>query len=161
MIFDTANEQQLSQPFSVRLASLSSLSSLPRHAQVIPTVRCESQEHLDKFYLEVTQKRGEGVMLRHADSKYEGGMRSEGLRKLKAWEDSDVQFLSVSKTASALLCLQNDGKTEVSVKCTSFVYCNPPEPGTLLTVRHTGFWGSGRLKNPTYHQSREDLKPQK
>eukprot|EP00026_Physarum_polycephalum_P002443 Phypoly_transcript_02449.p1 GENE.Phypoly_transcript_02449~~Phypoly_transcript_02449.p1 ORF type:complete len:911 (+),score=126.14 Phypoly_transcript_02449:48-2780(+) len=156
MIFDTPNDQ----PFSARITTLSALNpALPKHAKVIPTVRCESQDHLNRFYLEVTQKSGEGVMLRQPDSKYENGIRSEGLRKLKAWEDSDVEFLSVSKTASALICLQNDGKTEVSVKCTSAVYCNPPAPGTLLTVRHTGRWGSGRLKNPIFHQTREDLKP--
>ena len=60
--------------------------------RVIDTVKCEGQEHLNKFLREIVEKKGEGVMLREPGSHYTNG-RSNSMRKVKEYFDTEVRVL--------------------------------------------------------------------
>ena len=59
---------------------------------MIEAVRCESREHLNKFFAEIIEKKGEGVMLREPESLYETG-RSNSMKRYKEYLDTEVKVL--------------------------------------------------------------------
>jgi len=53
-----------------------------KYAEVAPTVTCSGTQHLEKYFQDVMDKGGEGLILRNPDSPYEHG-RSRGFLKHK------------------------------------------------------------------------------
>jgi DNA ligase-1 len=47
-------------------------------------------KHLERFKKQIISKGGEGVMLRHPESKYTPGVRSSNLLKVKDFHDADA-----------------------------------------------------------------------
>lgn len=46
---------------------------------------------------------------------------------------------------------------ECIVSCDHQVIENPPSPGSVLTVKHSGYWSSRKLKYPSYWRKRLDV----
>ena len=81
-------------PYIERLDRLESLR-LGDHAEVVPTIRVESESSLDSL-LESSLKDGyEGGILRWGDEGYEDGKRSKSLAKIKVCEDDEFIILDV------------------------------------------------------------------
>ena len=78
-VFDTP--ELTYKTYEERLEALKKLT-LPPHVIIIDAIRCESKEHLEQYFKQVTQNGGEGIMLRKPGSLYERG-RSQTLKRLK------------------------------------------------------------------------------
>lgn len=64
--------------------------------EVVPTEECQSVEHLDKFFQDILDKGGEGIILRDPTAPYQPG-RSLGFLKHKA------SMLRLSSSTNTLL----------------------------------------------------------
>jgi ATP-dependent DNA ligase len=88
----------------------------PSHVTVVEMIQCKGTEitcdyvyfkgkqHLEQFFNEILNKKGEGVMLRAAKSLYTSG-RSDSLRKYKKFFDTEVNVLE-NKYPHGLQCQQ-------------------------------------------------------
>ena len=92
-IFDV--HDQKSKPYEERiefLKNFSKYSQWPSFLHVIEAIKCESREHLEKYYKEITSQKGEGVMLREPESLYEYG-RSNAMKRYKEYQDTEVKVI--------------------------------------------------------------------
>jgi len=122
----------------------------------IPIEICSGLDHLKSTLKEISNRKGEGIMLYHPDESYVSG-RTNNLLKVKDYKETDVMFLKTNKNSYSYICEQQNGKTCI-VKCSGWDYQNPPLPGTVLNVRHNGFYKtSQKLKYPLLRLIRYDL----
>jgi len=132
------------------------LDALSPHLSLTPLERCTSQAHLKQRLKEVVNKSGEGLMLHDPSSPYTPG-RVSSLLKVKCYLEDDVKLIGKSPNSYSFTCLQKSGAISI-VKCTGSEYLHPPEAGTVMTVRHTGYQKkSGKLKYPFLYRIRYDL----
>jgi len=96
---------------------------------------------------------GEGVIVNAPNSFYVAG-RTNTILKVKLFEDAEVRLLEVLPTG--LKCEQPNGMQGM-VQCFQQVINDPPKIGSVLTVKHAGFYSNGRLKHPYFWREREDL----
>eukprot|EP01124_Arcella_intermedia_P025307 TRINITY_DN4503_c2_g1_i2.p1 TRINITY_DN4503_c2_g1~~TRINITY_DN4503_c2_g1_i2.p1 ORF type:complete len:157 (-),score=39.89 TRINITY_DN4503_c2_g1_i2:584-1054(-) len=123
---------------------------------IIPIVPCLGTNHLQTVLNEITRKKGEGVMLYHPTAKYTPG-RTNNLLKVKVSEEEDVKFIRNNSNSYSFVCEQKNGM-ECVVKCSGWDYSFPPAPGTVLTVKHHGFFNSSqKMKYPFLWRVRTDL----
>eukprot|EP01124_Arcella_intermedia_P022214 TRINITY_DN3269_c0_g1_i11.p1 TRINITY_DN3269_c0_g1~~TRINITY_DN3269_c0_g1_i11.p1 ORF type:complete len:578 (-),score=118.40 TRINITY_DN3269_c0_g1_i11:57-1790(-) len=122
---------------------------------ILPMERCQGLQHLQNKLKEVTDKKGEGVMLYHPTATYTSG-RTSHLQKVKAYAEGDVTFLKCNPNRYAFLCEQQNGETCI-VKCTGWDYMFPPPTGTTLTVKHRGFSSTHKMKYPFLFKIRTNL----
>eukprot|EP01124_Arcella_intermedia_P006851 TRINITY_DN14140_c3_g1_i1.p1 TRINITY_DN14140_c3_g1~~TRINITY_DN14140_c3_g1_i1.p1 ORF type:complete len:112 (+),score=24.81 TRINITY_DN14140_c3_g1_i1:35-370(+) len=95
-------------------------------------------------------------MLYHPTSHYTSG-RTPNLLKVKAYSEEDVKFIECSPNSYSFLCEQLNG-TKCIVKCGGWDYMFPPAPGTVLSVKHSGFYNtSQKMKYPFLFRVRTDL----
>uniref|UniRef100_A0A6B2LGI8 ATP-dependent DNA ligase family profile domain-containing protein n=1 Tax=Arcella intermedia TaxID=1963864 RepID=A0A6B2LGI8_9EUKA len=132
------------------------ISGCGTHVCLVPIIDCLGHNHLETVLNEITQKKGEGLMLYHPSSKYTSG-RTTNLLKVKAFMEEDVKFIEYNPNSYSFLCLQQNG-VECVVKCSVWDYLFPPPPGTVLTVKHSGISEtSQRLKYPFLFRIRPDI----
>ena len=74
------------------LKKFSQDSQWPSFLRVVENIKCESQDHLNKYMKEITDKKGEGVMLREPNSMYESG-RSNAMKRYKEYLDTEVKII--------------------------------------------------------------------
>ena len=93
-IFDVP---EVSKPYEERIEFLKKLktdNNWPSFLKVVDITQCKSKEHLTQFMKEIVLSKGEGVMLRKAQSMYEQG-RSNSMRRYKEYQDTEVKVLNV------------------------------------------------------------------
>ena len=78
--------------------------SLPDFVKIVEAIECKSQDHLKQYFNEITEKGGEGIMLREAGSLYKVG-RSNSLKKYKAFLDTEVKVVD-NNFPHGFTCLQ-------------------------------------------------------
>uniref|UniRef100_A0A6B2LEL7 ATP-dependent DNA ligase family profile domain-containing protein n=1 Tax=Arcella intermedia TaxID=1963864 RepID=A0A6B2LEL7_9EUKA len=133
-----------------------SISGSGPHVCSIPIQRCLGLPHLKATLQEVTQKKGEGLMLYHPEAPHTPG-RTSNLLKVKAYSEEDVKLLQCNPNSYSFLCEQKNGAT-CTVKCSGWDYMNPPAPGTILTVKHSGYFKtSQKLKYPFLLRFRPEI----
>jgi len=125
------------------------------HIQIVHKWTCKGNYHLLEVLQEIERNGGEGLIIRDPLSPYTSG-RCNSVLKVKNYQDTEVKMTKKSTSSYSLICLQKNGIT-CRVKCSSFDYLHPPEPDTVLTVRHTGYFKSGKLKYPFLTVSRVDV----
>jgi len=124
-------------------------ASFGLYAQVIKQEVCLSQAHLDAFLGDVMARGGEGVVLRHPQSVYEGGP-SAGMRKVKPAQDAEGVVIGHKEgKESLLLRLKNGVEFHIRGKLTPI--------GTQVTFQHMGFFESGKPREPRYIRVRHQL----
>ena len=79
-------------------------NKFPSFVNIVETIECQSKEHLKQYLSDILAKGGEGVMLRDPQSLYKVG-RSQGLRKLKPFFDTEVKVLK-NNYPHGLDCIQ-------------------------------------------------------
>eukprot|EP01124_Arcella_intermedia_P016372 TRINITY_DN22967_c0_g1_i1.p1 TRINITY_DN22967_c0_g1~~TRINITY_DN22967_c0_g1_i1.p1 ORF type:complete len:158 (+),score=38.80 TRINITY_DN22967_c0_g1_i1:3-476(+) len=132
------------------------LATISPNICVIPIQHCLGVHHLQSILDQIIEKKGEGMMLYHPSSKYTPG-RTNHLLKVKAFSEEDVKFVEFNQNSYSFICEQKNGVTCV-VKCAGWDYMFPPAPGTVLTVRHNGFFESSqKMKQPFLLKVRNDL----
>eukprot|EP01127_Copromyxa_protea_P014851 TRINITY_DN4197_c0_g1_i1.p1 TRINITY_DN4197_c0_g1~~TRINITY_DN4197_c0_g1_i1.p1 ORF type:complete len:722 (+),score=134.76 TRINITY_DN4197_c0_g1_i1:213-2168(+) len=118
--------------------------------------KCLGFDHLNKILSDVTDRKGEGLMLYHPQSTYTSG-RTSLLLKVKAYSEDDVKFIKCNPNSYTFICEQRDG-TPCIVKCSGFDYENAPPTGTVLTVKYSGVHKkSQKMKYPFLLKIRPDL----
>ena len=83
------------QPYEERMEFLKDLKekgSLPSFVNIINSVKCEDEKHLQTFCDSIIAKGGEGVMLREPQSLYTAG-RSDSLKRFKPFFDTEAKVL--------------------------------------------------------------------
>ena len=91
MCFDVVNDE----PFSKRYKEYSSLPT-NRYFKTVSQEKVKSQKHFEETFESITKKKGEGVMLRDPESKYEQ-KRSKSLVKVKPKRDAEAIVLTMEK----------------------------------------------------------------
>eukprot|EP01124_Arcella_intermedia_P022236 TRINITY_DN3269_c1_g1_i4.p1 TRINITY_DN3269_c1_g1~~TRINITY_DN3269_c1_g1_i4.p1 ORF type:complete len:248 (-),score=54.34 TRINITY_DN3269_c1_g1_i4:53-796(-) len=133
-----------------------SITECGTNIRMIPIERCEGIEHLQNKLQQITERKGEGIMLYHPHAPYTPG-RTSNVLKVKAYIEEDVKFLQCNSNSYSFLCEQKNGATSI-VKCSSWDYMFPPPPGTVITVKHNGlFKTSQKMKFPFLLKVRTDL----
>eukprot|EP01126_Amoeba_proteus_P039135 TRINITY_DN4111_c0_g1_i9.p1 TRINITY_DN4111_c0_g1~~TRINITY_DN4111_c0_g1_i9.p1 ORF type:complete len:369 (-),score=58.74 TRINITY_DN4111_c0_g1_i9:116-1222(-) len=133
-----------------------SLLSCDPRIRVIPTEKCLGLDHLQATLEHMVGKGGEGLMLYHPESPYVSG-RTDKLLKVKAYKEEDVKFLKCNHNSYTFMCEQLNGVSCI-VKCSGWDYRNPPPEGSVLTVKHMGYYKTSRkLKFPFMLRCRPDL----
>eukprot|EP01124_Arcella_intermedia_P022918 TRINITY_DN3525_c2_g1_i3.p1 TRINITY_DN3525_c2_g1~~TRINITY_DN3525_c2_g1_i3.p1 ORF type:complete len:151 (-),score=29.48 TRINITY_DN3525_c2_g1_i3:101-553(-) len=121
---------------------------------LIPFTKCLGLDHLRALFRDIIKNKGEGIMLYHPTTKYTSG-RTNSVLKVKEFEE-DVKFIKVNPNSYAFICEQKNG-VQCIVKCTAWDYSYPPPTGTVLTVKHNGFYNSSqKLKYPFLLKIRTD-----
>ncbi|KAI8818347.1 uncharacterized protein EV422DRAFT_182305 [Fimicolochytrium jonesii] len=168
-IFDTPSHA--SEPFEKRMAILQDfMAELPpdqKTLRLVPQRLCTSREHLMSELKKVEKNSGEGLMLRQAESVYEG-KRSKTLLKVKTFMDDECMVLDYTAgkgkhagRVGALVCLMRDGRLVVlGSGLDDHVRENPPEKGTIVTFRYMGLTQGGVPRFATYMGERVDFDPE-
>jgi len=96
----------------------------------------------------ITSSKGEGLVLRKPQSKYESG-RSYTILKVKELKESYGLMLETGGEGYCLRCLLPSGQT-VLARCSQHFFNNPPIRGRVLTIGHHGYLPSKKLKTRMY-----------
>jgi len=155
IVFDMIPDQQHQHlTFQERLRWLAQLQS-NSVVHVLQHTQCTGESHLQDMMKLVATRGGEGVMLRAPQGCYVAG-RSDNLLKVRMQWDCEAKFLRKSETGISLICLLPNG-LERKVKCLMEDYKYPPQPGTVVTLRHFGYLSNGGLKFPDFVRVRYDI----
>ena len=136
---------------------------------MVEFVKCENKEHLNTFNTSIIAKGGEGVMLREPGSLYKSG-RSTSLRRYKNFYDTEVKVLQ-NQYPHGFLCEQYktffqyvinlfrlNGKTLfVNTSNDTLDTAKSIEPGSVITVKHSGINKHGTLLYPQFYRQRTDV----
>lgn len=89
-IFDVVDSDK---PFRERYNLIPPTEDLPTGVVKVPCFTVSSQQQCDSLLKEVEGKGFEGLMLRHLDSPYLAGFRSEHLLKYKSFQDAEFEIV--------------------------------------------------------------------
>ncbi len=156
VVFDAPG---LDQGFEARLEFVSAClrQQQPRHARAHEHLICRGVDHLRQELARLEQLGGEGLMLRRAGSRYEGG-RSCTLLKVKRFHDAEARVLKHQGGAGrhqgrlgALLVEMADGTTfAVGTGFSDAERESPPPVGSLITFRYQELSEAGVPRFPSF-----------
>ena len=143
--------------------------------KLVPTREIRSWERwaLDEVAQEYVGKGFEGAIIR-LDEKYEPGFRSDGLLKVKLFDDSEYKIIdvvegkdrkvnSVDLKVACFVCEMEDGKTFEAVSMGDMyekdrTWHNRGEYiGKTVTIKHSGYTKDGIPWHPVALRLREDI----
>lgn len=154
--------------FSQRLNALQGLvraADSPGLA-LIPQQRMADSAHLQRLLQSVVAADGEGLMLHHQNNRYLPG-RSEGLLKLKPWQDAEAWVVGhvpgkgkYTGMLGALLVQRSDGaRFRIGSGLKDAQRANPPGIGTLVTYRYNGYTATGLPRFARFLRVRDEAPP--
>ena len=135
----------------------------PQYARPHEHVRCQGIEHLRAELARLEALGGEGLMLRRAGSKYEGG-RSSTLLKVKTFHDAEARVLQHLEGSGrhkgrlgALLVEMPEGtRFSVGTGFSDAERESPPPVGSTITYRYQELSEAGVPRFPSYVGVRVD-----
>lgn len=161
LVFDAPGQPG---PFEMRMAAVARWLREHATARVtaVTQVRCTGEAHLQAFLADVEHRGGEGVMLRAAGSPYVGG-RSEYLRKLKSFEDTEAVVRGYNPgrgkytgmTGSLVVELPNGKRFAVGTGLSDAERRTPPPIGSTITFKHQGWTRTGKPRFPVFWRVRK------
>jgi DNA ligase 1 len=154
MVFDAPG---IDLAFDVRLyAAKASIGSAP-HAKFVEHERCLSRKHLDSVSRALVHRGGEGVMLKRADSRYEAGVRSSAMLKVKPLDTDDALVIGHEEgkgrnrgVVGALVCAWGNITFNLGTGLTDAVRANPPKIGARVTFQHNAVTDGGVPRFPVF-----------
>lgn len=134
------------------------------YIKIIPQVTCKDKSHLQKFYHEIIEQGGEGVVLRNGDASYIAKRTKEAL-KLKPFEDAECKVVGYKKgtgkyseVIGSLICqLQNGNMLHIGSGLSDKQRANPPKIGTIITFKYQGFTKNGIPRFPVFLHVRNQI----
>ena len=162
-------------PYELRMDQLQKLK-LPSHTIGIQIHPCLGNEHLLKLLLEITAYGGEGLMLMKPQSFYSPGKRSNILLKVKVYlswlfgalfERSTKnlrlncwKYYQMGSTVNSKYPIMNTHTCRISGKESLVGYSLfdlLPPIGSIITIKHSGMFQNGTLRNAFYWRHRSDI----
>ncbi|MGH8054297.1 MAG: DNA ligase [Stenotrophomonas sp.] len=154
--------------FEQRLAAMRGLvhGTNNPYLAVIAQQRFSDAASLHKHLQEVVAAGGEGLMLHHQDNYYAAG-RSEGLLKLKLFDDAEARVAGYvpgkgkyEGMVGALQVQSDDGRRfRIGSGLSDAQRANPPAIGSLITYRYNGLTVHGLPRFARFLRVREDSPP--
>lgn len=133
------------------------------HVKVIRQTLIQDRSDLDRFFLEVTSRGGEGVIVKKPNIPYHTG-RSAHVLKVKKARDMDGLVIGINEgngkyenaMGSLTLKLENGVIFKLGTGFTDRVRNNSPAVGTIVTFKYHGFSKNGVPKFASFLRVRED-----
>jgi DNA ligase 1 len=141
MVFDAP---LVKAKFSLRVKAIKhELAKAPNsNAKMVVQRNCKDKEHLQELMEEILQGKGEGVMIKDPESKYEG-KRSYSLLKVKRFEDAEATVIGHAKgtgrclsMCGAIIVREKDGtEFKIGSGFTDAQRRKPPSKGKVVTFK--------------------------
>jgi DNA ligase-1 len=154
--------------FSQRLTALQALvrNAARPTLSSIRQQRVADSDSLQRLLQSVGAAGGEGLMLHHQSSRYLPG-RSDGLLKLKPWQDAEAWVVGhvpgkgkYTGMLGALLVQREDGsRFRIGSGLKDVQRANPPDIGTLVTYRYNGYTATGLPRFARFLRVRDEAPP--
>jgi len=154
--------------FSQRLAAMQALVGAGTSATLamIPQRRIADTATLHRHLQAIVAAGGEGLMLHHQDNRYGAG-RSDGLLKLKPWDDAEARVVAhlpgkgkYAGMLGALLVERDDGaRFRIGSGFKDAERAMPPAIGSLVTYRYNGLTTKGLPRFARFLRVRDETPP--
>jgi DNA ligase-1 len=133
------------------------------HVRVIPQTLIHDRSDLDRFFLDVESRGGEGVIVKNPNKSYHTG-RSAHVLKVKKARDMEGLVIGINQgkgkyenaMGSLTLKLENGVIFKLGTGFTDSVRNNPPVVGTTVTFKYHGFSKNGVPKFASFLRVRAD-----
>lgn len=129
------------------------------NVRIIPQKICKNKDDLEEFLKEVTQNKGEGVMLKNPNALYEKGL-SDSLLKVKKFEDMEGKVIGITynktQLKSLIIELPNKITFNLGNGFTQEQRQLPPIIGSIVTFKYYGFTKNGKPKFASFLHLRND-----
>lgn len=161
-VFDVPNAEG---DLFTRLATLEKwLETNPSpHIAIIKQIPLKNTDHLHKFFSEIQQLGGEGVVVRNPNSPYIHG-RSAQILKLKTVLDEECTVVAHHKgkgkyadKLGAITCENERGRFRIGSGFKDKDRENPPPISSVITYKYRGLTESGKPRFATFWRIRDDL----
>ena len=173
-VFEVPNQPgDLLQRLAVLNAYLS--KNALAHVRVIPQTRIESLTHLHRYYQQVLERKGEGIIVRQGLASYQSG-RLKTMFKLKPEQDAECRIIGYTEgqgpfagQVGAIQCellpdiqsrlfpaLENHAQIKIGSGLTHALRQNPPQVGTVITFRYSGLTKYGKPRFPRFLRVRNE-----
>lgn len=166
LVFDAP---EVDAPFEERVKFLTTAAPLWKNSYVMAVehTQCRSNEHVREELARITDLKGEGLMVRDPNSRYEWG-RSSSMLKIKKFLDMEVVVedyeagkgrhegrvgaLYVKIMSSGVICKVGTGLKDKDRD-------NPPAKGSIVRVKYQNLTPDGAFRFPVYAGIRDDGDP--
>lgn len=133
------------------------------HVKVIRQILIQDKSDLDRFFLDVESRGGEGVIVKNPNIPYQTG-RSAHVLKVKKARDMEGVVIAINKgkgkyknaMGSLTLKLENGVIFKLGTGFTDLVRNNPPVVGATVTFKYYGFSKNGVPKFASFLRVRAD-----
>lgn len=133
------------------------------YIKIIPQIPIKNSSHLEKFYNNIIQNKGEGVVIRKNLSLYEKG-RSKEAMKLKPYDDAECEVVGYvegrgkfKNQIGSLLCkMPNDKVIKIGSGLKNKDRENPPKIGSIITYKFNGLTKNSLPRFPIFLRLRDE-----
>ena len=133
------------------------------YLEMIPQKEMSSAAELEKYFYEVVNSDGEGLMLHKKDAFYRSG-RSGDLRKFKLFEDSEATVIGYKKgkgkykgkVGALQVQLPEGKKIFIGSGLKDIERKNPPPIGSIITFKYQGYTKNGIPRFPVFLRIRNE-----
>lgn len=134
------------------------------YIRVIPQITCKNKAHLLSFFNEVTEKGGEGIVLREPNTPYIA-KRTRSALKMKKFDDTECQVVALHKgkgkyknLLGSFTCqLKNGVRFKIGSGLDDKQRKNFIKIGDIITFRYQGFTKHKKPRFPTFLRKRKKL----
>lgn len=165
----------LEEPYEKRLAFLHQME-IPSHVRIAETTQCRSMQHMNQVLTSVCHNGGEGIVAKDPQALYSPG-RTQALLQIKVkfvFTSLIVRCTTIAKFVSlkccpipSNVCSTNYAKPNSDLFRANRVMCSVgfmgerpapmPPVGSIITVKHSGEYNHGRLKQPIFWRQCPDF----
>ncbi len=130
-----------------------------RYIKIIPQKNCKNKDELDSFLEEILALKGEGVIIKNPNLKYESN-RTENSLKVKEFFDDEAKVIShnfnIDGTFKSLKVeLKNGIVFNLGGGFTKKDRLNPPKVGSIVTFKYYDFTKKGKPKFASFLRERK------
>ena len=127
--------------------------------KIIPQIRCEDQEHLEKYLQELINKKAEGIIIKNPNIDY-FSERSNEILKVKKFEDDEGKVIGHNykdkKFKSLKIKLENGVVFNLGGGFSDKERLNPPKVGDIVTFKYYGFTKNDKSKFASFLRVRKE-----
>lgn len=134
------------------------------HLRIIKQFTCKDKTHLQSFFNDIIEKKGEGVVLRDPKAPYINKRTKKAL-KMKKFDDSECEVIAHHKgkgkyknSLGSFTCkLENNITFKIGSGLSDYQRQNPPKIGEIITFKHQGFTKNQKPRFPIFLHVRKGI----